>query len=422
MRTAIGSAIMVLAVAAAASAGLQLGHNQNAPQANYNQAKRPLTFVPNLGQWNPRVAFRAEAGGAVFYFCNNEVDYLFIRNTSEIETSSDIDMPISPNKFSLPNYKKEALMIRAHFIGANPDIKIDGSWLLSQKNNYYLGNNPDKWRSHVPCFSSITYNDIYPGIDLRYYGNNRSLKYDFIVQPGADLSQIRIQYEGINELGITNDGSLTASSPFGPVYELTPYIYQEKNGQKKEIAGRYVITEPGIFGFAIDNGYDPTTPLVIDPELVYSTYLGGNSYDRAYDITVNFLGEAYVTGYTLSTDFPVLNPYQPALLDTSFLDVFITRLNSGGNGIISSTYLGGASGPDEGMGIELDADGYVYVGGVTFSRDFPTVNPYQLYQNDGDVFALKLTPDCDSLIYSTCIGGIGREYPNGFAIDRDGCA
>jgi len=349
MRTAIGSAIIVLAIATTALAGLRLGQYQNSPRANYNQAVRPLAFVPNLGQWNSRVVFRAEAGGAVFYFCSNEVDYLFIRNTDEIETSSDIDLPISPNKLGLPIYKKEAIMISAHFIGANINTRIDGSDKLAQSNNYYLGNNPDKWRSRVPCFGSITYNDIYPGIDLRYYGNNRSLKYDFIVKPGADLSRIKIRYEGINDLSITNDGSLSASSLFGPVYELVPYMYQEENGQKKEIVGRYVITEPGIFGFSIDGNYDPTTTLVIDPELVYSTYLGGNSYDKANGIAVNHLGEAYITGYTLSTDFPVLNPYQPSLLDTFFLDVFITRLNSEGNGIISSTYLGGAAGPDEGM-------------------------------------------------------------------------
>jgi hypothetical protein len=422
MKKAIVSAMLVMAVSGMAIAELQLGPYQNQPLIKGNRIAQPLTFVPNMGQWDSRVVYRTEANGAVFYFCRDEVDYMFVRNTDQLEESPETQLGIETDNLDRAIYKKEAILIKARFVGANADAAINGLDRLTQSNNYYLGNNPDRWHTRVPCYGSVIYKDIYPGVDLRYYGNNRSIKYDFIVAPGADISRIRIQYEGVDQLGVTNDGSLSAVSPFGPVYELTPYIYQEKNGQKKEIAGRYVITEPGVFGFVIDDNCDQSVPLVIDPELVYSTYLGGNRYDKVNGITVNDHGEAYVTGYTMSTNFPVLNPYQPSLLDTLTADVFITRLNSDGNGIISSTYLGGITGGEQGMGIKLDDAGYIYMGGATNSRDFPTVNPYQLHQNDGDVIALKLTPNGDSLIYSTYIGGIANEYPYGFAIDKAGCA
>jgi hypothetical protein len=421
MKIAIVSAMLILAISGMAIAELLLGQYQNQPLTKSNRAIESLAFVQNMGQWDSRVGYRAETGGAVFYFCRDEVAYMFIRNTDQLEESPAAELGITADKFGRPIYKHEAIMIKARFVGASSDVDINGSDMLAQRNNYFLGNNPDNWHTRVPCFGSITYNDIYPGIDLQYYGNGRSLKYDFIVTPGADLSRIQIRYEGVDGLAITNDGSLNAISQFRPVYELTPYIYQEKNGQKKEIAGRYIIKAPGEFGFAIDGSYDPSIPIVIDPELVYSTYLGGNSYEWGSAIAVNYLGEVYVTGHTLSTDFPILNPYQPTI-DSLYNDAFITRLNSEGNGIVSSTYLGGSTGSEDGLGIAIDDSGNIYVTGSTYSLDFPTVNPFQLYQQNCDAFVSKLTPDGDSLIYSTYIGANGQDLAYGLAIDRSGCA
>jgi len=418
MRTAIVSAIMVLAIIGGAFAGLQLGEYQRSTGIISNT--QTLRFVPNLGQWDSRVQYRASCGNAVFFFGNGEVNYMFIRNTNNIMECPISDMGILPGKFNHQAYEREAIMVTARFIGISEHVSINGDGQLTEHNNYFVGNNPEKWRVHVPLYSSITYDNLYAGIYLHYYGNSQSLKYDFIIAPGADVSQIRIRYEGVTDLTIASDGSLSAISQFGPVYEMTPYIYQERNGVKSEISGRYILIGKNEFGFAIDGEYDASLPLIIDPELVYSTYLGGSEQEWCEAMTVNDNGEVYVTGYTISQDLPVLNPYQPTLASES--DIFITRLNAEGNGIISSTYLGGTTGGECGNSIALDANGNVYVTGFSNSWDYPLVNPCFYHHASNDVIVSKLSSGLDSLIYSTYIGGNSRESAYGIAVDYIGCA
>jgi hypothetical protein len=420
MKTAMGSAIMVLAMAAIAVAGIQLGQYQNQPPTINNRARQPLVFVQNLGQWDSRVEYRAASGDAAFYFGKGEVNYLFSRNTDRILEDPNAGLRMIPDKIHRTRYQQEQIMITAQFMGISEDAKIAGGNQLAEHNNYFIGTDKNKWRTHVPCYDAITYIDIYPGIDMRYYGDGRSLKYDFIVAPGADISKIRVRYEGISDLGITNDGSLSAISQFGPVYEMTPYIYQERNGEKSEISGRYILKNNNEFGFVIDGGYDSDLPLVIDPELVYSTYLGGSEQEWCEAMTVNDYGEVYVAGYTCSQDFPILNPYQPAL--ASEPDIFITRLNAAGNAIIGSTFLGGATGGELAYDIALDNYGNAYITGYSNSWDYPLVNPCFYHHASNDVIVSKLSSGLDSLIYSTYIGGNARESADGIAVDYTGCA
>ena len=206
-----------------------------------------------------------------------------------------------------------------------------GEERLPHNCNYFYGNDPSKWRTDVPNYSAITYKDIWPGIDLRYHGDGRGMKYDFIVNPGADVSRIKVRYDGVENLNVTSGGDLEAETSFGPIHERIPEIYQEIDGRKREISGHYILRESGVFGFELAEGYNPAFPLVIDPELIYSTYLGGNGDDYGGGIAVDGGGNAYVTGETWSTDFPTENPYQN--YNAGDYDVFVSKFGPEGGAI-----------------------------------------------------------------------------------------
>ena len=401
--------------------------DQSSPQADpgYRHAleiyaDQPLAFAENRGQWDERALFRAEAGGAIFFFCRNEVSYLFIRNSTEPEDRSLAEIGETPGKSERPYHKREALLVRATFIGANREVEIQGKSRLPHDNNYFLGNDPNLWRTDVPNYIAIVYRNLWQGIDLKYHGNGLAMKYDFIVNPGAEVSQIRVKYKGVTDLSVTTQGELEVGTTFGPVYENVPLIYQEVDGAIREIGGHYIIYEGETFGFELEEEYDPNQTLIIDPELVYSTYLGGAQGDQGRAITVDDYGNAYITGVTASTDFPTLNPYQVEPVDFSS-DAFVTKLSPSGDSLIYSTYLGGNF-ADYGNGIAVDANGSAFVVGATSSTNFPTQAPYQNDQRIGDAFVTKLSPSGDSLIYSTYLGGFGDESAYSIVVDSEGTA
>jgi len=420
-----GSAILfVSTIILASNVNAQFAFNEASPKqiAMTSLSSMPLAFTENHGQWGEKTLFKAEAGGAIFYFCKDEAVYLFMRNTDELE---DIPMetrhPVSDDlndELNRLRYKKEAMLIRAQFVGANPDPEIIDEGRLSHNCNYFYGNDTDKWRTDVPNYSSITYKDIWPGIDLKYYGNGKGMKYDFIVNPGADISQIRISYEGVDDLSISNAGDLQAQTRFGLVYENIPEIYQEINGNKISVSGKYRLIEPGpygqaVFGFDVET-YNPSLALVIDPELLYSTYLGGSSDEDGYGITVDDQRNIYVTGHTMSTNFPLINPY-----DSSYNggdDVFVTKLSPAGDSLIYSTYIGGNL-HDYGYTVEVDLYGDAHIAGYTSSSNFPTVNPYDGNLNGyNDIFVTKISPAGNVLLYSTYIGGSDADIAYDLAI------
>ena len=403
-----------------------------------NLSSMPLAFTENRGQWGEKTLFKAEVGGATFYFCGDEVAYLFTRNTDELE-----ELPYDavgarhavpegmPNKLDRPRYKKEALLIKAQFVDANPNPNVIGENRLSHNCNYFYGNDAAKWRADVPNYSAITYKDIWPGIDLKYHGNTKGMKYDFIVNPGADISQIRIRYEGVDNLSLSNAGDLEVQTRFGLVYENIPEIYQEKNGAKVSVSGSYRLIEPGpygqaVFGFAAED-YNPSFALVIDPELLYSTYLGGSGDDAVWGsissgpgIAVDGSSNVYATGRTVSSNFPTVNPYDGDL--SGPYDVFVTKLSATGDALFYSTYLGGSN-SDFGNDIAVDGAGSAYLTGSTSSTDFPTANPYdESYSGNGDVFITKLSPSGNSLIYSTYLGGSSGDGGECIAVDGSGNA
>lgn len=323
--------------------------------------------------------------------------------------------------------------LRMKLVGANPKAKVIALEELPGKSNYFIGNDPRKWRTDVPTFAKVRYEGVYPGIDLVYYGNGRHFEYDFIVAPGADPSVISLRVEGAEKPELGFAGDLVLRSAKGDVCLQKPVVYQESGirGKQKIFEGEQDAKDQGrrtkdVFNqqssinnrqllgarFALHAGnrisfalgaYDQTHPLVIDPVLIYSTYLGGIGDDNANGIAVDSSGNAYITGYTASTDFPIQNPLQ-GKKEGSY-DAFVTKFSASGDEVVYSTYLGGI-GSDRGWGIAVDSTGEAYVTGDTNSADFPTLNPLQATNaGNGDAFVTKLNAAGNVLIYSTFLGG-----------------
>jgi len=413
-------AVALFAITGSVNAQIALNEEYQKQMVMTNLSSMPLTFTENQGQFGEMTLFMANVGGATFYFCKDEVAYLFVRDTDELLEDDFGSVPDIPGKINMPRYKKESLLIKAQIVGANPNPEVIGVDRLPHNNNYFYSNDRSKWHTDVANYSVIVYKDIYPGIDLKYYGDGKSMKYDFIVNPGADISQIQIRYDGVDALSITPAGDLQAQTRFGLIHEKVPYVYQEVSGVQTEVTGYYDLKESGVFGFAVGESYNSDYPLIIDPELAYSTFSGGHGRDYGYNIAVDGSGSAYVTGQTISRDFPTVNPYDGDFNKKG--EVFVTKLTPAGNSLTYSTYLGGSNW-DLGYDIAVDGSGSAYVTGWTASSDFPTANPYNGSMSGmRDAFVTKLSPAGNSLIYSTYLGGVNEDRAGDIAVDGAGNA
>ncbi|UCD94528.1 MAG: SBBP repeat-containing protein, partial [Candidatus Zixiibacteriota bacterium] len=269
-------------------------------------ASMRLAFTENTGQWNQDVLFRANAGNATMWLTAGGIHYQFVRRVLDVPYE---EQPLLRNLPDDETLKIECLTVRAERTGANPRPDVTGNELLGYRCNYFLDNDPAKWRTNVPNFGEVTYRDIYPGIDLKYYGDGQQMEYDFIVSPGADPSQVQIQYQGIKSLSVNESGDLIITTDWGEIIERKPVVYQTVEGTKKSVAAEFQITAVNMIGFKLSDDYDPSLPVFIDPVLVYGTYLGGGADDYASGIAVDSSGNSYVTGHTYSSDFPVVNGY-----------------------------------------------------------------------------------------------------------------
>ena len=262
--------------------------------------------------------------------------------------------------------------MRLKLVDANQNAAVTGASELPGKSNYFVGNDPHKWRTNVPNYARVKYEGVYPGVDLVFYGNQRQLEHDFVIAPGGDTSQIRLRLEGSKKMSLDGEGNLDIAVEGGEVRLQKPLIYQEGSGRRREIAGGYVLKGTREVAFKV-GAYDPTKSLVIDPTLAYSTYLGGSSSDGGNGIAVDSSRDAYVTGYATSDNFPTTaDAFQIAKEFCSVCsNAFITKLNPNGSALVYSTFLGG-DGDDIGRGIAVDSWGNASVTGSTTSGDFPT--------------------------------------------------
>jgi hypothetical protein len=402
----------------------------NAPQAKpkvqarvvQGYGKLPLAFEANQGQTDAQVKFLSRGAGYSLFFTPTEAVLALSEGSQQKPAARAAKAPVSAGgeapalraaKARIAHDKKTAVL-RMKLVGANAKAEVIGQDELPGKSNYFIGNDPKKWHTNVRQFAKVRYGDVYPGVDLVYYGHQRELEYDFVLQPGANPQAIRLGIEGARRLRIER-GDLVLANAVGDVRLRSPHVYQEANGVRQEVHGRYVITSKNEVGFRV-GAYDRRRALVIDPVLAYYTYLGGSGIDYGFGIAVDSAGSAYVTGATGSADFPRVNPIQ------DHGGLFVTKFNTDGSALVYSTHLGGSS-YEEAYGIAVDAAGNAYITGWTMSTDFPIVNAIQPnYGGNEDAFVTKINAAGSALVYSTYLGGSGFDLGNGIAADSAGNA
>jgi hypothetical protein len=312
-----------------------------------------------------------------------------------------------------PRSKQPSDTLQFNLVGAAANPVVIGEDPQPGRVNYFIGNDRSKWRTNVPTYGKVRYRNVYPGIDLVYYGNHRQLEYDFAVSPGADSSAIQFEIKGSREIEIDPEGSLILKTNHGQLHFRSPTIYQESNGSRVPLQGEYVLKSATRVGFEVAN-VDPHKPLVIDPVLIYSTYLGGSGNNQPTGIAVDSSGNIYVAGFTDSADFPLATL---GSLPSGNDHVFVAKLDSTGSNLMYADYLGGNS-QDFGYALTLDSAGEAYVTGSTASSNFPVVNAYQAtYPGAFNAFLTKISADGASLLYSTYLGGNGSDIPSSIALD-----
>ena len=416
--------LVTLALAGLLGADYAMADNaQPVAKAQIQEAygKLPLYFEANRGQTDRQVKFLNRGRGYSLFLTPTEAVLALSPRPTEGEGQG------------------EGAILRMRFVGANLKTRVEGLEKLPGIVNYFIGNDPKKWRTNIPIYAKVRHKNVYPGVDLVYYGNQRQLEYDFVVRPGADPNLIKLAFQGAEDVRIDGQGDLILQVSGGELRLLKPNVYQEIKGKKQIIDGRYILQssqnderltnndERNLVavqvGFQVAP-YDAARPLIIDPVLFYSTYLGGTGDDFGFSIAVDGSGNAYVTGGTGSANFPTtLGAFQTAY-GGGVQDVFVTKLNPTGSGLVYSTYLGG-SGGDGANGIAVDASGVAYVTGNTSSTDFPTtLGAFQttFAGGFGDVFVTKLNAAGSALVYSTYLGGSGDDSGYGIAVDVAGDA
>src|SRR6266849_4850425 len=396
----------------------QSGESRAKIAASYG--KFPLRFEANQGQADLRVKFLSRGSGYTLFLTSTEA-VLALQKPSLTTAAIQRYVGNTPGN----RRTSSAVLLRRKIGGANRIARIEGLESLSGKSSYFIGNDPAKWRTNVPTYAKVRYEGVYPGVDLVYYGNQGRLEYDFVIAPGTNPRTIRLFVVGAERLEASSRGDLVLNTGSGEVRLQKPVVYQESGNVRKEIAGRYVLRGKRQIGFEVAT-YDASKPLIIDPLLSYSTYLGGSGDDEGNAIAVDSSGNAYVTGSTGSTNFPTKNPLQSAVGGGS--DVFVTKLDPTGSTLIYSTFLGGSA-QDSGSAIAVDSSGSAYLTGFTRSNNFPTASPFQAdcqscAGSQGNAFVAKLSVAGSALVYSTYLGGSGNgtdgDFGNGIALDP-GC-
>ena len=388
------------------------------PSVHVNLGELPLRFEPNQGQTDPRVNFLARGAGYGLFL-----------------TADQAVLALHPPS-------RSPSVVRMQLAGADPAAAVTGASPLPGKSNYFIGNEPAKWHRDIPQFARVRYQDVYPGVDLVYYGNEGQLEYDFEVAPGADPSSIAWRFQGQDKAQLDGGGNLVLATGNGEVTLKAPRIYQQFGAEQRPVAGRFAWREDGNVGFEL-SAYDRGRALVIDPVLTYSTYFGGSGSEACSGIAgiviagvlsppsgcpaiaIDASSNIYFAGTTTSADFPVVPAASatPPAFQTALAvapDVFVTKLNAAGSAVVFSTYLGG-DGVDTTAGVAADSAFNVVVVGTTTSSNFPTSTSSAFQANRASVgahaFVSQLDPVGETLLYSTYLSGNGTESARGLALD-----
>ncbi|TAL70121.1 MAG: T9SS type A sorting domain-containing protein [Bacteroidetes bacterium] len=398
-------------------------------------------FIENKGQWNPEVKFLAKIRGMNCWITDFGIVYDFYK--IKYDESLDIDSmrqaePGDWREKRYENARRQGQVVKMSFVdclnqsstdrltqqnqGNNSRYEVLGKAKLETYYNYFIGSDSTKWASYVGLYKEIIIKNVYEGIDYRLYFDNGMLRYDLIIQPFADLEKIRMKYEGQDGLEVNENGELVIKTSIGDVKNQKIYAYQNihPTNNETEIPVRFTQNVDNTIGFVTKN-YDKSLALTIDP-LIYSTFIGGIGSEIENDIKVNSAGEAFVTGWTQSADYPVTG----GAYDVSFnggSDVSVSKLDPIGSSPIYSTFIGGTN-SDLVESIAIDATGAAYITGFTNSNNYPTTSGAfdQSFNGNYDVFVTKLNASGSSLIYSTFIGGSSRDDAYCITVDGTGAA
>jgi hypothetical protein len=305
--------------------------------------------------------------------------------------------------------------IALRFVGANAKAAMRGAGQFAVIHRLHQ----DAARStHTPAYERVHVSSLYPGIDVAFHASGRELEYDILVAPGADSSQVELAFEGVHALHVDDTGQLVLSADDGVVTLKRPFAYQDIASQRRVIDSRFVVDENRA-RIQLDS-YDHGHALVIDPVVSYATFIGGTGDEAGTAVAVDAGGNAYVTGYTQATNFPIVNAYDRSIGKRYDVDVFVSKLNAAGTALVWSTYLGGSTGVDRAVGIAVDPGGNVYVTGQTSASDFPTsTNAWQKATTAGGGFVAKLSAAGNTLVYSTYLAGA---TPSAIRVDASGNA
>ncbi|HEX3798006.1 MAG TPA: SBBP repeat-containing protein [Verrucomicrobiae bacterium] len=362
----------------------------------------PISFEANIGQADPAIQFLAHGQNGNLLFTRDET-WLTLRGGTT---------------------NAPAHLVRLRLSGANANPTLEGMDLLPGKANYFIGSDSAGWRTDAPTFGKVKYHEVYPGIDLVYYGNQQKLEYDFVLRPGADAGAILLEFSGVDKITADGHGDLLLQIGSDIVRQRKPIVYQEINGIKKMLSGEYLIHSGMRAGFEIAD-YDRTQPLVIDPVLTYAATFGGSAGNQAQGIALDFNENVYVVGSTTSMDFPLVNAYQTNFQGNQ--DVFVTKMDTNGT-VIYSTYLGGGilnniNQASFGRAIAVNKMGNAYIAGFTEVTNFPVFHALQS-TNGGicDAFVTELGTNGNTLVYSTYLGGELIDQANSIALDINGNA
>jgi hypothetical protein len=420
-----------------------VGAEARTPAAKQIQpAKIPLSFEANQGQTDGSVRFVSRGSGYSMFLTEDEVVLNLERQQKApggLGATASLDT------------------LRMQLLGANAGAEVTGTERLPGVVSYFIGNDPKKWHAGIATYGKVSYAQVYPGIDLVFYGNQRQLEYDFVVAPGADPGRIAWRMEGARAT-IDGDGNLVLAADHGPASFKKPVVYQMEGDKRIGVEGAFTVAGNRV-GFRL-GAYDRSKALIIDPVLSYSSYLGGSgldtiggsvgnsggTFDYTQALAIDSEGSAYVTGTTYSTDFPTKNPYQgtntATVADNRNYTSFVTKVSADGTSLVYSTYLGGST-AEVGYAIAVDSSGEAYVTGLTYSNDFPvTAGSYNHFCAGGpkggpspnpeistcqgagyySAYVTKLNAAGTALVYSTFLGGFGVQYGVGIAVDSAGRA
>jgi hypothetical protein len=458
--------ISLVAFSTRSSSGQRAIAGQGTPQAQrLAQMVRalPLSFEPNRGQASSDILFLARLKDAPLLLRRGGISLPLTRLGAASTSSSSVDM---------------------QFVGANASAQIAGEQRLPGTTSYFIGNDPSLWHANIPTYGAVVYRDLYHGIDATIRGSAGRLEYDFIVQPGADPTIIVMHFPGATSIRVDPQGELIVQTKDGVLTQAPPLLYQTIGSARRDVPGRFEIRGHDV-GFAVGSydpglaltidpvlaystylggsAYDASVSITLDASgniylagdtkslnfplvgafqtqyaggpfdafvtklnpsgsaIVYSSYLGGTSYDRANGIAVDASGDAFVGGRADSRNFPVVKPIQAT--SGGGADSFVSEVSPSGSSLLFSTYLGG-SGFDRVNAVALGAGGVVWATGRTNSLNFPTVNPIQPANGGGtfDAWVAKLDPTTPTLLFSTYLGGIRFDGGNGIAVDASGNA